>query len=65
MDLDSGALWVRRAAPELNTRQRVVGAPESRAGRREIVLPSFLYEGVRQHVQWFLQPGPDGAGLRG
>ncbi|WP_413252847.1 hypothetical protein [Streptomyces brevispora] len=30
--LDAGALWVRRAAPELSTGHRVVGAPKSRAG---------------------------------
>lgn len=60
VDLDSGALWVRRAAPELNTGHRVVGAPKSGAGRREIVLPSFLHEDVRRHLEWFAQPGPDG-----
>ncbi|RPK39910.1 site-specific integrase [Streptomyces sp. ADI93-02] len=60
VDLDVGTLWVRRAAPELNTGHRVVGAPKSRAGRREIVLPSFLHEDVRRHLEWFAQPGPDG-----
>lgn len=60
VDLDSSALWVRRAAPELNTGRRVVGAPKSRAGRREIVLPSFLHEDVRRHLEWFAQPDPEG-----
>jgi integrase len=60
VDLDGGALWVRRAAPELNTGRRVIGDPKSRAGKREIVLPAFLHEDVRRHLEWFAQPGPDG-----
>ncbi|MGX8277132.1 MULTISPECIES: tyrosine-type recombinase/integrase [unclassified Streptomyces] len=58
--VDAGSVWVRRAAPELNTGRRVIGDPKSRAGRREIVLPSFLHEDVRRHLEWFAQPGPDG-----
>ncbi|WP_326611199.1 site-specific integrase [Streptomyces scopuliridis] len=60
IDLDAGALWVRRAAPELNTGHRVIGDPKSRAGKREIVLPAFLYEDLRRHLEWFAEPGPDG-----
>ncbi|WP_079277782.1 tyrosine-type recombinase/integrase [Streptomyces sp. CB03234] len=60
VDLDVGSVWVRRAAPELNTGRRVIGGPKSRAGRREIVLPSFLHEDVRRHLEWFAQPGLDG-----
>ncbi|WP_328582622.1 tyrosine-type recombinase/integrase [Streptomyces sp. NBC_00370] len=60
IDLDAGLVWVRRAAPELNTGRRVVGDPKSRAGRREIVLPAFVHVDVRQHLDWFAQPGPDG-----
>lgn len=60
VDLDAGSVWVRRAAPELNTGRRVVGDPKSRAGKREIVLPAFVHVDVRQHLDWFAQPGPDG-----
>ncbi len=60
IDLDVGSIRVRRAAPELNTGRRIIGGPKSRAGRREIVLPAFLYEDVGRHLEWFAQPGPDG-----
>ncbi|WP_175411940.1 site-specific integrase [Streptomyces sp. TRM64462] len=60
IDLDAGSVRVRRAAPELNTGRRVIGDPKSRAGKREIVLPAFLHEDVRRHLEWFAQPGPDG-----
>ncbi|WP_269855547.1 tyrosine-type recombinase/integrase [Streptomyces sp. RPT161] len=60
VDLDAGSVWVRRAAPELNTGRRVVGDPKSRAGKREIVLPAFIHVDVRRHLEWFAQPGPDG-----
>ncbi|MFI9580457.1 tyrosine-type recombinase/integrase [Streptomyces sp. NPDC052236] len=60
VDLDAGSVWVRRAAPELNTGRRVVGDPKSRAGRREIVLPAFVHVDVRRHLEWFAQPGAEG-----
>lgn len=60
VDLDAGSVWVRRAAPELNTGHRVVGDPKSRAGKREIVLLAFVHVDVRRHLDWFAQPGPDG-----
>lgn len=59
-DLDAGSVWVRRAAPELNTGRRVIGAPKSRAGKREIVLPAFIHLDVQRHLEWFAKPGPDG-----
>ncbi|MYX19347.1 site-specific integrase [Streptomyces sp. SID8380] len=60
IDLDAGSVRVRRAAPELNTGHRVVGDPKSRAGKREIMLPSFTLLDVRRHLEWFAQDGPDG-----
>lgn len=60
VDLDAGSVRVRRAAPELNTGRRVIGDPKSRAGKREIVLPAFVHADVRQHLEWFAEPGPDG-----
>ena len=60
VDLDAGSVWVRRAAPELNTGRRVVGDPKSRAGRREIVLPAFIHTDVQRHLEWFAQPGRQG-----
>ncbi|MEK9519637.1 site-specific integrase [Streptomyces venezuelae] len=60
VDLDAGSVWVRRAAPELNTGRRVIGDPKSRAGKREIMLPGFILLDVRRHLEWFAQDGPDG-----
>ncbi|MFF9013441.1 tyrosine-type recombinase/integrase [Streptomyces sp. NPDC014870] len=60
IDLDAGAVRVRRAAPELNTGRRVIGDPKSRAGKREIMLPGFILLDVRRHLEWFAQDGPDG-----
>ncbi|KOG36606.1 MULTISPECIES: tyrosine-type recombinase/integrase [Streptomyces] len=60
IDLDTGSVRVRRAAPELNTGRRVIGDPKSRAGKREIMLPDFILLDVRRHLEWFAQDGPDG-----
>ncbi|MFB7553263.1 tyrosine-type recombinase/integrase [Streptomyces sp. NPDC056154] len=60
VDLDTGSVRVRRAAPELNTGRRVIGDPKSRAGKREIMLPGFILLDVRRHLEWFAQDGPDG-----
>ncbi|MFI0978223.1 tyrosine-type recombinase/integrase [Streptomyces sp. NPDC021093] len=60
IDLDTGSVNVRRAAPELNTGERVIGDPKSRAGKREIMLPGFILIDVRRHLEWFAQDGPDG-----
>lgn len=60
IDLDTGSVRVRRAAPELNTGRRVIGDPKSRAGKREIMLPGFILLDVRRHLEWFAKDGPDG-----
>ncbi|MFI9210994.1 tyrosine-type recombinase/integrase [Streptomyces sp. NPDC053253] len=60
IDLDTGSVRVRRAAPELNTGRRVIGDPKSRAGKREIMLPGFILLDVRRHLEWFAQDGPNG-----
>ncbi|MEV7169992.1 site-specific integrase [Streptomyces sp. NPDC093224] len=60
IDLDTGSVRVRRAAPELNTGRRVIGDPKSRAGKREIMLPGFVLLDVRRHLEWFAKDGPDG-----
>ncbi|MEV5277509.1 site-specific integrase [Streptomyces sp. NPDC052811] len=57
---DGSALYVRRAAPELNVGRRVIGDPKSRAGKREIVLPGFMHLDVRRHLDWFAEAGPEG-----
>lgn len=60
VDLDEESVWVKRAAPELTTGRRVIGDPKSRAGKREIVLPPLVLTDLRQHLDWFAEPGPEG-----
>lgn len=60
IDLDTGSVRVRRAAPELNTGRRVIGDPKSRAGKREIMRPGFVLLDVRRHLDWYARPGPEG-----
>ncbi|MFK8906188.1 tyrosine-type recombinase/integrase [Streptomyces sp. YS-3] len=57
---DGSALYVCRAAPELNVGLRVIGDPKSRAGKREIVLPGFMHLDVSRHLDWFAEAGPEG-----
>ncbi|WP_432096317.1 site-specific integrase [Streptomyces sp. bgisy100] len=60
VNLAEGSVWVKRAAPELTTGKRVLGDPKSRAGKREIVLPSSVLVDLRQHLDWFAEQGPEG-----
>jgi integrase len=49
IDLDTGALTVRRALQRQKGRGLVMVEPKSRAGRRSIVLPVELHEALRVH----------------
>ncbi|WP_234326802.1 tyrosine-type recombinase/integrase [Streptomyces sp. NRRL S-337] len=60
IDLEEGSVWVKRAATELTTGKRVLGDPKSRAGKREIMLPQSVLTDLRQHLDWFAEPGPEG-----
>ncbi|MDT0409370.1 MULTISPECIES: tyrosine-type recombinase/integrase [Streptomyces] len=60
VDLDTMTIRVRMAAPELTTGRRVLGDTKSEAGRRLIVLPSFLRTDLRRHLDWYAEKGPDG-----
>ncbi|MFF9013420.1 hypothetical protein ACF09C_10700 [Streptomyces sp. NPDC014870] len=65
IDLDTGSVRVRRAAPGLITARRVIGDPKSRAGKREIMLPGFILLDVRRHLEWIAQDGARWPRLRG
>lgn len=60
VDLENVGIWVRRAAPELTTGRRVVGDTKSDAGKRFIVLPSFLHRELKWHLDWYAEKKPDG-----
>ncbi|MFE2552240.1 tyrosine-type recombinase/integrase [Streptomyces sp. NPDC059355] len=60
VDVDAMTIRVRIAAPELNTGKRAEGPTKSGAGKRIIVLPEFLREDLRRHVEWYAEKGPGG-----
>lgn len=60
VDLEAGTLRITLASPELTTGRRVTGEPKSTAGRRTLILPSFLHTDLRRHVEWFAEKEPDG-----
>ncbi|MFG2293399.1 tyrosine-type recombinase/integrase [Streptomyces sp. NPDC048603] len=60
VNVDDLTIRVRKAAPELNTGKRAEGPTKSEAGMRLVVLPEFLREEVRRHVQWYAEKGADG-----
>ncbi|WP_326797285.1 site-specific integrase [Streptomyces sp. NBC_01808] len=60
VDLERGVLRIRRAAPELTTGRRAPGDPKSRAGKRDVVVPTFLLLDLRRHLEWFAEDADDG-----
>ncbi|WP_327384133.1 tyrosine-type recombinase/integrase [Streptomyces sp. NBC_01207] len=60
VDLDNMMIRVRTAAPELNTGRRAEGPTKSEAGKRVVILPEFLREELRRHVEWYAEKGPEG-----
>ncbi|MFI0905733.1 tyrosine-type recombinase/integrase [Streptomyces sioyaensis] len=59
-DLDTMTIRVRQAAPELTTGRRAVGDTKSEAGKRYVVLPTFLHKDLRRHLDWYTEKGPEG-----
>ncbi|MER5538663.1 tyrosine-type recombinase/integrase [Streptomyces mirabilis] len=60
IDLDGGALRVRRAVAELNNGQREIKAPKSAAGKRTVAIPGAILPDVRAHLARYAEPGADG-----
>lgn len=60
IDLDRGALRVRRAVAELNNGQREIKAPKSAAGKRTVAIPGAILADVRAHLERYAEPGADG-----
>jgi integrase len=56
----SASLRVSRALAELNSgRQRLKG-PKSSAGQRTVALPAAILPEIREHLERYAEPGPDG-----
>ncbi|MEU0985907.1 tyrosine-type recombinase/integrase [Streptomyces sp. NPDC005953] len=60
VDLDALTVRIRQAAPELSTGQRAEGPTKSLAGKRLVVLPSFLRVELRRHLDWYAEKEPEG-----
>lgn len=60
IDLDHGAVRVRRAVAELNDGQRLIKAPKSAAGKRTVSIPAAIVPDIREHLARYAEPGADG-----
>lgn len=60
VDLDHGAVRVRRAVAELNNGQREIKAPKSAAGKRTVSIPAAIIPDIREHLKRYAEPGADG-----
>ncbi|GAA2900854.1 MULTISPECIES: tyrosine-type recombinase/integrase [Streptomyces] len=60
IDLDHGAVRVRRAVAELFNGQREIKAPKSAAGKRTVSIPAAIIPDIRDHLERFAEHGADG-----
>ncbi|MGW7405692.1 tyrosine-type recombinase/integrase [Streptomyces sp. NPDC054833] len=60
VDLDHGAIRVRRAVAELNNGQREIKAPKSAAGKRTVSIPAAIVPDISDHLKRYAEPGADG-----
>ncbi|MGI5425805.1 tyrosine-type recombinase/integrase [Streptomyces sp. CA-179760] len=60
IDLDHGAVRVRRAVAELFNGQREIKAPKSAAGKRTVSIPAAIISDIRDHLERYAEPGADG-----
>ncbi|MFF0061016.1 replication initiator [Streptomyces sp. NPDC005279] len=59
LDLDAGALRVRRNVAELHSGRRLVKESESAAGKRTVEFSSVTLADLATHLAVFAEPGPD------
>ncbi|MEU1696304.1 tyrosine-type recombinase/integrase [Streptomyces hirsutus] len=60
VDLDHGAVRVRRAVAELFNGQREIKAPKSAAGKRTVSIPAAIIPDIRDHLERYAEHGADG-----
>ena len=65
VDLPGRVLHVRRRLAQLSRGGMQAGPPKSTAGVRTVALPAVLVRELRQHVDRYAAPGPDGLLFRG
>jgi integrase len=59
LDLEQASVSIERSAVEIGTRI-VIKPPKTAAGVRSVALPVWLVPELRQHLDTFAEPGPDG-----
>lgn len=65
VNLSNGTLHVRRRLAQLGRGGMQEGPPKSVAGVRNVALPPFLVDDLRNHIAEHAAPGPDGLIFRG
>lgn len=65
LDLAGGVLQVRRRLAQPRRGGLREGPPKSQAGVRSVALPDVLVEELRQHIDSYAGPGPEGLLFRG
>jgi integrase len=65
VDLTGGVLHVRRRLAQPRRGGLQEGPPKSAAGVRSLALPEILADELRQHIDQYAGPGPDGLVFRG
>ena len=65
IDLNTGTVYVRRRLAQLRRGGSQEGPPKSVAGVRNVALPPFLVDDIRDHIAEHAGAGPDGLIFRG
>lgn len=60
VDLERRTVRVRRSVAELGNGQREIKAPKSAAGKRTVSIPDVIVPDIRDHLNTYAEPGPDG-----
>lgn len=60
LDLDAGHVAVERQRQHDSQGRDLVGPPKTDAGRRVVSVPGAVVESLREHLDRYAEPGPDG-----
>jgi len=60
VDLESGLITVARTYVEPARGEPYFGPPKSDAGIRRVVIPAVIIDVLREHLETYSEPGPDG-----
>ena len=60
VDLEAGIIYVTRTYVEPARGPAYLGPPKSDAGIRQVILPAVIIDLLREHIDRYAQPGPDG-----